>query len=105
MPIRSLLLQPWGIAVKKENKEFAAFVGDIVKKWHATGHIQELEKIWHIPPSVFAEEMHRRYADPAVRPALLVIGLAGTLQLTACPQVSYADSSSGGRLTRELALG
>ena len=64
MPLRSLLLQPWGIAVKKGDEELAAFVGDIVNKWHATGHIQELEKIWHIPPSVFAEEMHRRYADP-----------------------------------------
>lgn len=61
MPLRSLLLQPWGIAVKKGNEKLEVFVGDIVKKWHATGHIQELEKIWHIPPSVFAEEMHQRY--------------------------------------------
>jgi polar amino acid transport system substrate-binding protein len=62
MPLRSVLLQPWGIAVKQGNAELAAFVGDLVKKWHADGHVEQLEKIWHIPPSVFAEEMHRRFA-------------------------------------------
>ncbi|HML10084.1 MAG TPA: transporter substrate-binding domain-containing protein [Stellaceae bacterium] len=63
MPLRSVLLQPWGMAVKQGNTELAQFVGDLVKKWHAGGHIEELEKTWHIPPSVFAEEMHRRFAD------------------------------------------
>jgi len=63
MPLRSILVQPWGMAVKPGNTELAAFVGGLVKKWHTAGHIQDLEKTWHIPPSVFAEEMHRRYAD------------------------------------------
>ena len=63
MPLRSVLLQPWGVAVKQGNSELAAFVGELVKKWHADGHIEQLEKTWHIPPSVFAEEMHRRFAD------------------------------------------
>jgi polar amino acid transport system substrate-binding protein len=63
MPLRSILVQPWGMAVKQGNAELATFVGDVVKKWHAAGHIEELEKKWGIPPSVFAEEMHRRYAD------------------------------------------
>lgn len=63
MPLRSVLLQPWGMAVKQGNTELASFVGDLVKKWHAGGHIEQVEKTWHIPPSVFAEEMHRRFAD------------------------------------------
>ena len=63
MPFRSVMLQPWGMAVTPGNTDLAAFVGEAVKKWHAAGHIEELEKIWHIPPSVFAEEMHRRYGD------------------------------------------
>ena len=63
MPLRSILPQPWGMAVKPGNTELAAFVGALVKKWHAADHIEELEKTWHIPASVFAEEMHRRYAD------------------------------------------
>ena len=63
MPLRSILVQPWGLAVKQGNTELGAAIGDLVKKWHRTGYIQKTEKTWHIPPSVFAEEMHRRYAD------------------------------------------
>lgn len=63
MPLRSILPQPWGMAVKQGNTELAAFVGGLVRKWHAAGHIEELEKRWHIPPSIYAEEMHRRFAD------------------------------------------
>jgi polar amino acid transport system substrate-binding protein len=63
MPLRSILVQPWGMAVKQGNTELATLVGDVVKKWHTAGYIEELEKKWSIPPSVFAEEMHRRYAD------------------------------------------
>jgi len=63
MPLRSIMVQPWGMAVKQGNTELAAHVGGLVKKWHRSGHIQELEKAWKIPPSTFAEEMHRRYAE------------------------------------------
>jgi polar amino acid transport system substrate-binding protein len=63
MPLRSVLLQPWGMAVKPGNVELASFVGALIRKWHADGHVEQLEGRWHIPPSVFAEEMHRRYAD------------------------------------------
>lgn len=63
MPLRSILAQPWGIAVKQGNTELAAMVGDLVKTWHRTGHIQKVEKTWRIPPSMFADEMHRRYGD------------------------------------------
>jgi polar amino acid transport system substrate-binding protein len=63
MPLRSILLQPWGIAVKQGNTDLAAFVGAMTKKWHRSDHIEALEKTWGIQPSVFAEEMHRRYAD------------------------------------------
>jgi polar amino acid transport system substrate-binding protein len=63
MPLHSILVQPWGMAVKQGNAELAAMVGEQIKSWHHTGHIQELEQVWHIPPSVFAEEMHRRFTD------------------------------------------
>jgi len=63
MPLRSILVQPWGMAVKTGNTELAAIIGEQVKSWHHSGHIQELEKLWQIPPSVFAEEMHRRFSD------------------------------------------
>jgi polar amino acid transport system substrate-binding protein len=63
MPLRSILLQPWGMAVRPGNTDLAGFVGALIKKWHRSGHIEALEKTWGIPPSVFAQEMHRRYAD------------------------------------------
>ena len=63
MPLRSILPQPWGMAVKQGNAGLAAFVGTLVKTWHHSGRIEALEKTWGIPPSVFAQEMHRRYAD------------------------------------------
>jgi polar amino acid transport system substrate-binding protein len=63
MPLRSILPQPWGMAVKPGNTDLASFVGTLIKSWHRSGHIEVLEKTWHIPPSVFAQEMHRRYAD------------------------------------------
>jgi polar amino acid transport system substrate-binding protein len=63
MPLRSILVQPWGMAAKQGNAELATYVGELVKKWHSSGYIQELEKTWHIPPSVFAEDMHRRYGS------------------------------------------
>ncbi len=63
MPLRSILVQPWGMAVKPGNDGLAAFVGKLVRKWHATKRIEALEKNWGIPPSGFAQEMHRRYAD------------------------------------------
>lgn len=63
MPLRSILPQPWGMAVKQGNAELAAFVGGLIKTWHRSGHIEALEKTWRIPPSVFAQEMRRRNAD------------------------------------------
>lgn len=61
MPLRSILLEPWGVAVKTGHTDLAIFVGALIKTWHRSGHIEALEKTWHIPPSVFAQEMHRRY--------------------------------------------
>jgi polar amino acid transport system substrate-binding protein len=63
MPLRSILIQPWGMAVKPGNSELAALVGELVRDWHRTGHVQQLEQVWHIPPSTFAGEMHRRFAE------------------------------------------
>ncbi|MFI5023139.1 MAG: transporter substrate-binding domain-containing protein [Alphaproteobacteria bacterium] len=63
MPFRSILVEPWGLAVKLGETPFATLLSDLVKDWHKSGRIQELEKKWHIPASGFAEEMHRRYLE------------------------------------------
>ena len=61
MPLNSILVQPWGIAVKQGEKAFADFVSKAITDWHKTGRIGELEKKWGIKPTKFAEEMTAKY--------------------------------------------
>src|SRR5437762_11985978 len=61
MPLNSILVQPWGIAVKQGEKAFADFVSKAIVEWHKTGTIAQLEKKWGIKPTQFAEEMHAKY--------------------------------------------
>src|SRR4051812_37117403 len=58
MPLNSILVQPWGVAVKQGEKAFADFVSKAVTDWHRSGMIQRLEKHWGIKPTKFAEDMH-----------------------------------------------
>jgi len=61
MPLRSILVQPWGMGVAKGETRLEAVLSDLVREWHRSGRIQELEKHWNIPSSAFADEMHRKY--------------------------------------------
>ena len=61
MPLNSILVQPWGVAVKQGEKGFADFVSKAIVDWHKTGFIQSLEKKWGIKPTEFAEQMHSKY--------------------------------------------
>ena len=63
MPLRSILVEPWGMAVRLGETRFEQALSELVKDWHQSGRIQEDEKKWHIPPSAYAEEMHLRYLD------------------------------------------
>jgi polar amino acid transport system substrate-binding protein len=62
MPLDSILIQPWGLAVKQGEKAFADFMSKTVTDWHKTGFIQQLEKHYGIKPTKFAQEMHDKYA-------------------------------------------
>jgi len=61
MPLNSILVQPWGVAVKQGEKGFADFVSKAIVDWHKTGMIAQLEKKWNIKPTKFAEEMQAKY--------------------------------------------
>jgi len=61
MPLLSILVEPWGMGVAKGETRLEAALSDAVREWHRSGRIQELEKRWNIPPSAFADEMHRKY--------------------------------------------
>src|SRR5271156_3493636 len=62
MPLRSILVEPWAVAVKPGETRLEKVLSDVVKDWHRTGRIAALEARWGIPKSAFADEMHERYA-------------------------------------------
>src|SRR5579885_1880745 len=61
VPLKSILVEPWGLAVKNGETKFAAFMSNTVKDWHKSGLILSLEKKYGIPNSQFAEDMHNKY--------------------------------------------
>jgi len=63
MPLLSIMVEPWGMAVKLGESRLEKTVSDQVKDWHRTGRIVALEEQWRIPHSGFAEEMHQKYTE------------------------------------------
>jgi polar amino acid transport system substrate-binding protein len=62
MPLPSQDAQPWGLAVRKGEPQFAAFMAKTVEDWHKAGFILDLESKYGITPhSQFAEQMHDKY--------------------------------------------
>ena len=60
MPLASIEVQPWGLAVKLEevNGPWGQFMAKTVADWHKSGKLIEYEKKWKIPPSPFLKKMH-----------------------------------------------
>jgi polar amino acid transport system substrate-binding protein len=60
MPLESILVEPWGLAVKLEERDGAwgQFMAKTVTDWHRTGKLIEYEKKWKIPPSAFLKKMY-----------------------------------------------
>lgn len=63
MPLRSILLEPWGMAVRHAETRLEKLLSDRVTDWHRSDRIGELEERWKIPRSLFATEMHQKYAN------------------------------------------
>ena len=62
MPLPSQDAQPWGLAVKKGESQFADFMSRTVEDWHRTGLILNLESKYGIARhSQFAEQMQDKY--------------------------------------------
>jgi len=62
MPLDSQDAQPWGLAVRLNQPEWAAFMSKMVIKWEKDGTILDLESKYHIKHSKFAEDMHQKYS-------------------------------------------
>ena len=60
MPLASQEVQPWGLAVRKDQPEWATYMSTMVKKWAKDGTILDLETRYHIKHSKFAEDAHQK---------------------------------------------
>jgi polar amino acid transport system substrate-binding protein len=60
MTLETILEEPWGLAVKLEERDGAwgKFMTGVLEDWHRSGRLIELEKKWSIPPSAFLKRMH-----------------------------------------------
>jgi polar amino acid transport system substrate-binding protein len=59
MPLETILDEPWGAAVKLEerNGPWGQFMAKSLTEWHRSGKLVEVEKKWNIPPSAFLKRM------------------------------------------------
>jgi polar amino acid transport system substrate-binding protein len=65
MPLATIMEEPWGVAVKLEEREgpWGQFMTKTVEDWHRSGLLIALEKKWNIPPSAFLKTMHDKYKN------------------------------------------
>lgn len=61
MPLPTIDDAPWGLAVPLGEDNFAAFMSDMIKDWHKSGRILELETKWGVANTPFAKAMHDKY--------------------------------------------
>jgi polar amino acid transport system substrate-binding protein len=61
VPLKSILVAPWGLAVKLGETGLANFMHDTIIAWHKSGLLIELEKKWGVPTSDFTKEMNAKY--------------------------------------------
>ena len=59
MPLETILDEPWGAAVKLEerNGPWGQLMAKTITEWHRSGKLIEIEKKWNIPPSAFLKKM------------------------------------------------
>ena len=62
MPLESQDAIPWGVAVRKGEPEWAAYMTKVVEDWAKDGMIQKLETQYHISHSKYAEELRAKYS-------------------------------------------
>ena len=60
MPLESQEVQPWAIAVRKDQPAWEAYMSSVVTRWAKDGTILDLESKYHIKHSSFAEEAHQK---------------------------------------------
>jgi len=58
MPLETILTEPWGAAVKLEERDgpWGQFIATTIADWHRSGKLIEIEKKWGISPSAFLKK-------------------------------------------------
>jgi polar amino acid transport system substrate-binding protein len=60
MPLESREVQPWALAIQKNQPEWDAYLSGIVKQWAKDGTILDLETKYHVGHSKFVEDAHQK---------------------------------------------
>ncbi len=63
MPLESQEVQPWGVAVRKDQPEWANYLSTMVQRWAKDGTIVDLETSYHIKHSRFAADAHQNASE------------------------------------------
>jgi polar amino acid transport system substrate-binding protein len=61
MPLKSILEDPWGLAVKLGEENFYKFMSEMVKEWHRSGRIVALEKKYGMANTGYALQMQAQF--------------------------------------------
>jgi polar amino acid transport system substrate-binding protein len=63
MPLETIMTEPWGIAVRLEEREgpWGQLISRTIEDWHRGGRLIALEKKWNIPASAFLQKMHEQH--------------------------------------------
>ena len=61
MPLETIDDEPWGLAVALGEQNFYDFMSDMIKEWHKSGRILELESKYGVANTPFAQQMHEKY--------------------------------------------
>ncbi len=66
MPLPSILVAPWAIAVRSDEKEteWGRFVSSVIEDWHRSGFLIELQAAWGMAPSSYLEEQRKIWLQP-----------------------------------------
>ncbi|MDX1607206.1 MAG: hypothetical protein R3202_13525, partial [Candidatus Competibacterales bacterium] len=65
---------PWGLAVAHGEERFYNVMSELIKRWHKTGRILELEDKYGVKNTPFAEKMHEEYKDYEPTPIEDILG-------------------------------
>lgn len=64
MPLPSLLLSPWGIAIRQgaDGAELERLISDTIVDWHRSGFLIDLERKWKLVPSKYLQDAHELWS-------------------------------------------